>query len=157
MPRNRLTLDEIEPKKKKFVLSKSYRDTFKQAAALQALAEIKEYVENGRPLPARYYRRDSQTTVDQMLQSEGFLHLHAGDPSTRVLIYAIQYDDAVLILEITGHEHFQTKPPGTVLHTLHDKAVGEFEKDLDVEVAAKNAEIRARLFGKKPANPDPKA
>ena len=75
----------------------------------EAIADIRERIENGIPLPARCYRQGTQK--DLLLKREGYLHLHV-DPSVDndVLLLVGQTDDTVVFLGLVRHSDL-FKPP----------------------------------------------
>jgi hypothetical protein len=119
-----LRLPHIERKPKEVEFLETYRDTIglsKRPELLTALETIIDCIESGRALPLGSYR--GSTVLDELLEDEGYMHLHLGDPTTRELIFLVQYPHHVVILEITDHYHFKTRPRGAVLKRIHGKAL----------------------------------
>lgn len=40
-----------------------------------------------------------------------------------VLLFAVEYDDRVVFLEVNSHKHFKTEPKGSVLLSLHHQCL----------------------------------
>jgi hypothetical protein len=89
------------------------------------LNEIIECLGAGRYLPPRFYRRGIDRTPDQLLEDHGIKHLHLGAGNSDVLVFAVEFDDHVLLLEVSDHSRFGSKPHGTALRSLHDTCMAE--------------------------------
>lgn len=76
-------------------------------------------IADGSPIPPRYYRRNLDKTPDTLLQRTGIMHLHLAGQGSDELVYVVQFEDFVLILETNTHAHFQGEPPGRALSSLH--------------------------------------
>ncbi len=111
-----------------------------------------EYGCNGTPLPSGYYRKGVGLNSDALLHSEGIMHLHLGASNTSELLYLIQYPDHVVLLELSNHSHFATKPVGARLKNKHSVAVTRKEKQL-AESPAKRETIVKRRTGPVPKGP----
>jgi hypothetical protein len=154
-----LKLSTIQPKPKEIVQAPSWRDIVgltKRPELKQAFDTILRCIRTGRSIPQEFYRANRDSTPDELLDREDVMHLHLGNPGTRELLYLIQYDDYVILLEVSDHYHFETDPPGTILNTLHGNKVKEWVANKDKEmadqqavkanaVATKNLDIRSRL------------
>lgn len=137
----------IEPTPKQVHFLAGFRDTIglktKRPELQDALFELIEHIREGRSVPERFYRKNRSRTPDALLESEGIMHLHLGAPSTPELVYLVQYDTHVVILEVTGHSHFRTAPPGKLLKTLHGSELAAWEAEREVENQASRQEVRA--------------
>ena len=73
------------------------------------MADIRECIESGNPLPSDCYRRGSQ--ADLLLRDEGIMHLHV-DPGVDddVLLLVGQTDDAVVFLALVRHSDLFEPP-----------------------------------------------
>jgi hypothetical protein len=84
-------------------------ETVDIAMFADALADIRERIQTGTPLPADCYRKGSQ--ADLLLRDEGIMHLHV-DPGldNDVLLLVGQTDDMVVFLALVRHSDL-FKPP----------------------------------------------
>ena len=96
------------------------------------LVEIIRLLAAGSIVPERYYRNGIERDHDELLTEHGIKHLHLGSATSDVLLFLVEYDSKVLLLEINTHKHFESKPVGSVLRSLHDSAIRYF----DAEAAA---------------------
>ncbi|MCD2174446.1 hypothetical protein [Rhizobium sp. C4] len=142
-----LKLSRIERKPKK-VLESPHFDSpsyFRGKPHLAAhLADIYIAISKGEPLPPWAYRRDIDTTDDDLLERLGVMHLHLGSQSSAELLFLMQYEEHVIFLEIASHRHFETDPPGTLLRRLHERKVEEINETLRLEQEAAEAVARQR-------------
>lgn len=90
----------------------------KQPRLRDELNDIIDRLSRGEPLPRRYYRAGINATPDQLLQRTGIKHLHLGGQDSDVLLYAVEYPDQVVLLQINTHIHFRSKPVGRLLESL---------------------------------------
>ena len=110
-------------------------------------------IQDGTPLPSWAYRRDIDTTPDQLLEMHGIMHLHLGSQSSNELLFLLQFDDHVTLLEISTHKHFETDPPGILLIKLHEAKVAALHaataearaEEASAKKAARTAAIRGIL------------
>lgn len=122
--RQRLPLIERKPKAV-HVLS-GFRDLIglaRRPDLAGKLIQIRSCIVNGSPLPSGCYRKGADDTVDALLEKEGIMHLHLGRQNTAELLWLIQYPDRVVLLEVSGHSHFATVPPGAALKRLYGGAL----------------------------------
>ncbi len=87
--------------------------------------EFVRSIENGLPLGHGFYRREIDTTPDEMLVSHGIKHVHLGGAGSDVLLFAAEYEDVVILLEFNDHKHFKTDPIGTLLIALHGRKMAQ--------------------------------
>jgi hypothetical protein len=115
----RLRLPQIEPDKPKTVETiASFRRTVRLTRAQEEFVlDIIACIEAGKPLPLGSYR--TSRNRDILIEREGIMHLHLGHSGSRELLYLTQYPDRVVLLEISGHHHFTTRPIGHVLTRTH--------------------------------------
>lgn len=68
--------------------------------------ELQDAIEAGRPVPIDFYSRrvDEPQYVDALLQTYGIMHLHLGGRNSNVLVYLVQFNDSVLLLQINDHK-----------------------------------------------------
>lgn len=139
----------IEPKPKQVHFLAGFRDTIglrtRRPDLQDALFELIEHIHKGRPVPERFYRRNRSSTPDVLLENDGIMHLHLGDPSTPELVYLVQYDSHVVILEVTDHAHFRTTPPGKILKTLHSSKLSAWEGEREAEEETLRQRVRMGL------------
>lgn len=79
-------------------------------------------------LPERFYRNGIDRDVDDLLQDNGIKHLHLGCATSDVLLFLVEYEETVLLLEIADHAHFATRPVGATLRKVHDNAMLRHDK-----------------------------
>ena len=106
--------------------------SFRQTCRLSAQQEdfvldILDAIAAGTPLPDGSYRRSRSRDV--LLERDGIMHLHIGHAGSRELIYLVQYPDCVVLLEISDHYHFTTRPIGITLRPLHERRIAEWEEE----------------------------
>jgi hypothetical protein len=87
--------------------------------------EFVRSVENGLPLGRGFYRREIDTTADELLETHGIKHVHLGGAGSDVLLFAAEYEDVVILLEINDHKHFRTDPIGSLLIALHERKMAQ--------------------------------
>lgn len=145
-----LRLPSLEAKAKRVHRAKSYRvsiDLKGRPDLLAAYTALVRAIENGWTLPERFYRKDRHSTPDRLLEDEGVMHLHLGDQSTPELVYLMQFDNDVVLLEVSDHYHFTTTPPGSQLYRLHKLPPMEWhqaELDKRTEALAKLTRTRGK-------------
>jgi hypothetical protein len=147
----------LEAKPKQIVFLSSWRTTVNLAKLPNQQAALTEFltcVKSGRTVPAKFYR--ASTGDDTLLAQQGIMHIHLGHAGTRELLYIMQFDTHLLLLEISDHAHFDTKPPGEILQRLHTPAISRWETEQQKNAAEqsaaksqaaaeKNVDIRSRL------------
>ena len=82
-----------------------------------------DHINAGSLVPERFYRSGIDRDDDELLAATGIKHLHLGGRGSDVLIFLVEYDDVVTLLEINDHKHFRTDPPGSLLRALYDAAL----------------------------------
>jgi len=147
-----LKLPYIEAKPKKFTILDSHLDTIGlsgRADLQKALDDIRLHVTRGTELPARYYRKDHLSTPDEMLETYDLMHLHPGNPNTREVFVVVQTTDEVILIAVTDHGPFETKPPGVLLHNRFASRIAQRDQESQqaqkAERERKNTDLRARL------------
>lgn len=119
----RLRCERFERMPKEVILGATYVDHTRTVAAnarmLDDLEEIANCIERGRAVPRRFYRNGLETDSDPLLNQEGIKHLHLDNMGSDVLLFAVEYEDRVVFLEVNTHKHFKTEPKGSVLLSLH--------------------------------------
>ena len=108
------------------------------------VAHIRTCIQNGTPLPTGYYRKGVGLNADALLQAEGIMHLHLGASNTSELLYLIQYPDHVVLLELSDHAHFATRPIGVRLAAKHSAAVARKETQLAADPVRPLAVMKRR-------------
>jgi hypothetical protein len=135
----RLSCERFERKPKEVIVAPNYRDftrTVKGNEQLEGdLIEIADSIEKGAPLDRRFYRTGLENDGDPLLVQEGIKHLHLEHMGSDVLLFAVEYDDRVVFLEINSHKHFKSEPKGSVLLSLHQQCL----KNEDEAAAARAA------------------
>ncbi|WP_424138838.1 hypothetical protein [Roseomonas chloroacetimidivorans] len=116
-----------------------------------------QLLKNGTPIPRRFYRSVQGPSTDQALEEYGVMHLHLLNPSTDVLVFLMQFEDWVAILEVNNHLPFQQRPPAHLLRLHHWQGVLEARANRLAAIAKskadKRADIRRRLFMSKKPTP----
>ena len=126
--RRRLTLDRIEKRPKAVGRGASFRVACRLSDRQEEFVlSLLDAVTSGTALPKGAYRRSSGP--DTLLLRDGIMHLHLGHSGSRELLYLVQYADAVVLLEISDHYHFTTKPIGATLRSIHAKRIEEWERE----------------------------
>lgn len=131
----RLRCERFEARPKDVIRGSTYTDHTRSVARnprlLDDLEEIADCIEQGRPLQRRFYRSGLDIDEDPLLEQEGIKHLHLDNMGSDVLLFAVEYPDRVVFLEVNSHKHFQTEPKGSVLLSLHRQCL----KNEDVAAA----------------------
>ena len=134
----RLRCERFERKPKEVIIAPNYRDFTRAVKGNQQLKsdliEIADCIEKGAPLDRRFYRAGLENDGDPLLVQEGIKHLHLDHMGSDVLLFAVEYDDRVVFLEVNSHKHFKSEPKGSVLLSLHQQCL----KNED-EAAARSA------------------
>lgn len=114
---HRLRLKHIEatPKEVRFVGDTlDVRIKLSNETALD-LADLRDLVQSGSPLPGRYYRPSMARRSDDLLFNRGIMHLHLKSHDDDTVVYLIQYQDHIVIICIDTHKHLRAHPPGAGL------------------------------------------
>lgn len=131
----RLRCERFEARPKEVIRGSTYTDHTKSVASnprlLNDLEQIADCIEEGRPLERRFYRSGLDIDDDPLLDQEGIKHLHLDNMGSDVLLFAVEYRDRVVFLEVNTHKHFKTEPKGSVLLSLHRQCL----KNEDVAAA----------------------
>ena len=120
MTRDALRSARIERRPKCFVLLDTYKDHSRQVGTApfkDDLTTLRSRITMGLELEPRFYRQDVDSTPDQLLDLLGVKHLHLGGQKSDVLVYLIEYESYVAVLEINDHKHFRTDPIGDLLRS----------------------------------------
>lgn len=94
-------------------------------AVFEDLFTIHSTISTGRPLARSFYRAGIGRDVDHLLIATGIKHLHLGPWELGVLLYVVELDASVLLLEINGHRHvrrgavFSEASVGAALLAVH--------------------------------------
>lgn len=118
----RLRSERIESTPKRVILSPNFRDwrgTLSDPTVARRFNEVSDHIANGHIVPPNFYRRGIDRDHDELLDAEGIKHLHLDEGGGNALLFCVEYEDAVVFLEINDHRHFQTEPVGSVLSSLH--------------------------------------
>lgn len=148
----RLRVPDIVARKKHVHRASSFRTTLKlgpESSQFRAFQHIVTCIANGTPLPDGYYRSMRHGSPDELLETYGIMHLHLGDPTTNELLFLIQYEKFVVLLEISDHSAFATDPVGAVLRKLHEGKVAELYADLERIELERVSQVRASLGRKR--------
>lgn len=119
---------------------------FVERVIIRAIDDMTATIEAGLGINEKYYRRDRHVTPDEMLDV-GYMHLHPLGPGTLQLLFLEQYEEYVLLLECSNHDHFRIKPLGVVLKRLHGAAVRTAALRHQESQTQTNA-VRASFFDK---------
>lgn len=89
------------------------------------LISIIRAIGNGNLVPNRCYRTgiDRDDPPDRLLIEQGIKHLHLGGPKSDTLLFLVEYETFVLLLDIQSHKVFEQEPPGSLLASLHHNAL----------------------------------
>ena len=126
--------EEIERKAKTVHYSASWSDTFglmKDPVNAKAVTAAIRAIQGGAPLLTGYYSKGIGTDKDTLLETQGIMHLHLGRPNTNELLYLVQYPNDVVLLELSDHTHFRTRPIGKQLKAKHHVALSAKEAEID--------------------------
>ncbi len=113
--------------------------------------EIVDCLLDGRLIPEKFYRNRIDHTPDALLAGDGIKHLHLGGRNSDIILFLVEYEDRVVLLEVSNHQHFATKPAGSLLRSLHHSCLATEDADA---ASRKSARIAAKrnliLKGLKP-------
>lgn len=123
---------EDKPKDFRFVGAVPDIRIVPEAETLQDLADLRELIRTGRPVPERYYRPSMRRRGDDLLFDRGIMHLHLKSRNDDAIAYLIQYEDHVLFICLDTHRHLNAHPPGA---GLRDDLIKRAEIDLLRELA----------------------
>ena len=84
------------------------------------LIDLRRRIIGGLGIDPKFYRQNMEDSRDQLLTLFGVKHLHLGGQKSDVLIYLVEYEDYVAILEINDHKHFRSDPVGKLLAAHKD-------------------------------------
>lgn len=145
---SRLRDDKIQHAPKRVIMADLFKDRI-GALGDEKVAEryntLTDCISHGRHIPLHFYRRS--TRVDDLLVQEGIKHLHLDGGGGDILLFLVEYEDAVVFLEINSHDHLKDDPPGTVLRSLHANCLAA----RDDEAAARKV-MRQALLAEERAN-----
>lgn len=133
------------------------------------LATLIYLLGQGSPIPDRFYRNFVGDGNDRLLEDQGIKHLHLGGATSNILLFLVEYEEKVLLLEINNHNAFAEQPVGSTLHRLHCSALASEDKVARMAAAfaaakkaaertpeaigAKKAALKAALRNRKPKPP----
>jgi len=156
----RLRCDRFEQKPKRVVLAKNFKDWIGALSDPEVAARftrLRDCITQGYIVPDHYYRRS--TRQDDLLGQEGIKHLHLDGGGGDILLFAVEYDDAVVFLEINSHRHFAGEPPGAVLRSLHANCLREQDRQVQERLADRLAArmriVRRGIKARKPRRDGP--
>jgi hypothetical protein len=119
-------------------------------------AEFNEIVDcllEGKLIPEKYYRHRIEHSPDALLASEGIKHLHLGGRDSEIILFLVEYEDRVVLLEANDHRHFASKPEGSLLLSLHHACLRAEDADAaqrkTLRINEKRAIIRDALRAKR--------
>ncbi len=145
--RIRLRLPRIETKPKRVRLEgwQDYASIGKDPVLRAELDDIVDSIGRGDGVPEKYYRAGIDRDRDELLEQTGIMHLHLGGKHSDTLIFLVQYDDLVLLLESNSHVHFRTNPKGKNIVALVQSWFVNMERDMAdaAQLAAGAAERQA--------------
>lgn len=117
------------------------------------LLEIIRCIGAGNLLPERCYRNGVDRDHDELLADYGIKHLHLGGSNSDTMLFLVEYESSVLLLEIADHRAFRDSPPGSALRSLHAHALrtadAQSASDRAKRVAAKSNMVLRGLLPKK--------
>jgi hypothetical protein len=101
---------------------------------------------HGDRLPERMYRRGVGRDDDALLDRDGIKHVHLGGAASDILLFAVEYADVVVLLEIDHHgNHFQ-RPIGAALNRRHATMLASIDQAAQARSDARRNRIRAGLL-----------
>jgi hypothetical protein len=121
------------------------------------LDDIIDRISQGHTLPERYYRAGIDRDHDDLLETEGVVHLHLGGRNSDVLLFLVQYPDRVVLLEINTHKHFATEPKGSLLRAVHERHLARIAQEVAAQLAEQATSIRASVDKLRKPRPPPDA
>ncbi|MBX9752716.1 MAG: hypothetical protein K5Q68_24215 [Roseococcus sp.] len=147
-----LKLHTLEAKPKRVIQIESWRVLVAQSEEVKSgLAHIYRSIVNGTPLPEGFYRAQRTSTPDELLATEGIMHLHVtGKPNSSELLYLMQFPIFVAFLELSDHSHFKNQPPGSVLLQLHARKLAQAQEEEGQRLADLKARVAAGLTPQRP-------
>lgn len=117
------------------------------------LVAIIRSIGDGNLIPERCYRHGVDRTQDRLLDEQGIKHFHLGGADSDVILFLVEYDESVLLLEIGTHADLETEPPGSVLASLHQSCLRRADRqavaDRAQRIAAKTAAFVKGLLPRK--------
>lgn len=154
----RLRGGRFEHTPKRVIMADLFKDRIGALADPVVAARFNELVDcltHGRIVPNHFYRRS--TRIDDLLVQDGIMHLHLDGGGGDILLFAVEYGDAVVFLEINSHKHLEEDPPGSVLRSLHANCLRAQDADAaqrDVDRVADRVKERTNLKARlKPRRP----
>lgn len=148
----RLVLPRLEVKPKRVVVASTFRiipSDLSQDDIRDAIKAIKARVVQGLELHPWCYRKGVDETSDGVLSRSGIMHLHLGNPPGEQLLWVIQYEGAVVFLEVSGHRTFYDRPPGAALAKFHETFLNNWESAEDERIKKTNAMLRQAILNRK--------
>jgi hypothetical protein len=127
----RLRDDKFEHKAKQVIQADLFKDRIGALADPDLARRYNEFADCialGRYVPAHFYRRGIGVTPDDLLDQDGIKHVHLDGGGGDVLLFVVEYHDAIVFLEINSHKHFEDEPPGSVLRSLHANCLRREDK-----------------------------
>lgn len=91
--------------------------------------EIVDCLLEGKLIPEKYYRNRIGHSPDPLLTDSGIKHLHLGGRDSNIILFLVEYEDRVVILEANDHRHFAKKPEGALLLSLHHACLKAQDSD----------------------------
>ena len=144
----RLRCERFETKPKRVIYSPLWAD---RVGALDAediaerFLQLQDCIIQGKIVPPHFYRRGIERTEDELLEAEGIKHAHLDGGGGNAILFVVEYDDAVVFLELDSHRHLETEPVGSVLVSLHASCLRAEDRAAAERVEARIAE-RGRIF-----------
>lgn len=140
--------ERVEAKAKRVVMGANFTDwigALADAAIAARYNELTDCIVDGKLIPPSFYRRGIERTPDDLLDEDGIKHFHLDEGGGDALIFVVEYDDAVVFLEINSHKHFETEPAGSVLLSLHANCLKR-EDAAAAERKVERLKERIRIF-----------
>lgn len=108
------------------------------------LATIIKLLGAGSPIPDKFYRNYVGNGQDELLNDFGIKHLHLGGSTSDILLFLVEFEGRILLLEINDHNAFAESPRGSTLRMLHQNALAK----ADV-IAGKEREAAVKIEAEK--------
>lgn len=137
---------------------KGNREVEKGSKAEVDLFSIIHAIGAGDLVPNRCYRHGIERNFprDELLEDRGIKHLHLGGADSDIILYLVEYEEFVLLLEIGTHRDLETEPPGSILASLHHnclrRADAQATADRVNRIADKAAIFIKGLLPRRPRN-----
>ena len=109
------------------------------------LKAIIRAIKQGDLLPAKAYRRGIGRDYDELLDLYGIKHLHLGEVGDDVLLFLVEYEEFVVLLQTDNHRKHFNKPVGSTLRKMHDSILANWDRQAVQERSTRLAQIASSV------------